>query len=210
MIRVVSDAYSPCRDLALQQDILELPGILESKNQTVRARLHTPSDGIQVAAAQFLPGVPTVAVNDSGAQITLQGHFQTLQYDLDGVPKSSNGKWEQQLQVPMDESGRMEAQLMPLGTVQTNILSGQLQQQSDLRLQTDTRMDTGISVVTGLELGELRQPDPGRPSIILRRAGSHTLWELAKTSGSTVEDIMQANHLHEEPEEEQMLLIPVK
>ena len=99
---------------------------------------------------------------------------------------------------------------MPLGTVQTNILSGQLQQQSDLRLQTDTRMDTGISVVTGLELGELRQPDPGRPSIILRRAGSHTLWELAKTSGSTVEDIIQANHLHEEPEEEQMLLIPVK
>lgn len=210
VIRVVTDAYSPCRDLALQQDILELPGILESKNQTVRARLHTPSDGIQVAAAQFLPGVPTVAVNDSGAQITLQGHFQTLQYDLDGVPKSSSGKWEQQLQVPMDESGRMEAQLMPLGTVQTNILSGQLQQQSDLRLQTDTRMDTGISVVTGLELGELRQPDPGRPSIILRRAGSHTLWELAKTSGSTVEDIMQANHLHEEPEEEQMLLIPVK
>ena len=210
VISVVTDAYSNCRDIGLQQEVLALPGILESKTQTIHARLNAPLDGIQMAATQFLPCIPTTVINSSEAQITLQGHFQTLTYDLDGNIKNCSGKWEQQLQIPMDDAGHMETQLLPVGTVQANILSGQLQQQADLLLQTDTTMDTGISVVTGLEMGEFRERDPGRPSLILRRAGKHNLWELAKTTGSTVEDIMQANNLNGEPKEDQMLLIPVK
>ena len=64
-------------------------------------------------------------------------------------------------------------------------------------------------MVTALELGELEQPDSNRPSLIIRKAQGKTLWELAKGCGSTVQDIQQANQLTSEPEETQMLLIPV-
>jgi hypothetical protein len=64
-------------------------------------------------------------------------------------------------------------------------------------------------MITGLELGELQQPDPRRPSLILKRTGGKSLWELAKQNGSTVTAIERANNLQTEPEAEQMLLIPV-
>ena len=59
------------------------------------------------------------------------------------------------------------------------------------------------------ELGEEREPDGNRPSLILRRAGNQRLWDIAKESGSTMDAIRKANHLQEEPAPGQMLLIPV-
>ena len=64
-------------------------------------------------------------------------------------------------------------------------------------------------MVDALELGELQEPDPARPSLILRNAGGETLWELAKNNASTVAAITAANGLSGEPMSEQMLLIPV-
>ena len=66
-----------------------------------------------------------------------------------------------------------------------------------------------IPMVTGLSLGEERDPDPARPSLILHRAGNMRLWDLAKQSGSTVDAIRKANGIAEEPEPGRMLLIPV-
>ena len=66
-----------------------------------------------------------------------------------------------------------------------------------------------IPIVTELEIGEIREPDPDRPSIILRRAGDEGLWAIAKGYGSTVDAIMEANQLAGEPENGQMLLIPI-
>ena len=104
----------------------------------------------------------------------------------------------------------MDVTMWPAGRPQCNLLSGQLQQTMQLKLQTDVRMKNGIPMLTSLELGELREPDSNRPSLILRRAGEDTLWEIAKSSGSTVTDIQKANNLQAEPEADRMLLIPVK
>ena len=65
-------------------------------------------------------------------------------------------------------------------------------------------------MVTAVEMGQLRQTDPDRPALILRRAGEKRLWDIAKDSGSRVEDIRRANGLKGEPAPEQMLLIPVR
>jgi hypothetical protein len=67
----------------------------------------------------------------------------------------------------------------------------------------------GIRCVTGIELGELADPDPARPSLILRRASSEKLWDIAKACGSSVEAICIANGITAEPEDDRILLIPV-
>ena len=66
-----------------------------------------------------------------------------------------------------------------------------------------------IPVVTSLELGDLKEPDPNRPSVVMRRAGDEGLWAIAKGYGSTVAAIQEANQLDGEPEYGQMLLIPI-
>ncbi len=67
-----------------------------------------------------------------------------------------------------------------------------------------------MSAVSGLELGELQEPDSDRPSLIVRRlSGEDGLWSLAKCCGSSVEAIRRANDLQGDPEPERLLLIPV-
>lgn len=210
VLKLVTDAYSPNRDVSLHNEKLELPGILESKVQTVHANYSAPTEAIQVVATQFLPQAATVQLSDSVATVTMQGRFQNMTVALEGDPQSQNGKWEEQIQIPTAEGCTMDVTMWPAGRSQSNLLSGQLQQTMQLKLQTDVRMKDGIPMVTSLELGELREPAPNRPSLILRRAGENTLWEIAKSSGSTVEDIQKANNLQAEPEADRMLLIPVK
>ena len=65
-------------------------------------------------------------------------------------------------------------------------------------------------LVCSLELGEQKKPDPNRPSLVLRRAGEDSLWQIAKLTGATVEGIMEANRLTGEPEPNRMLLIPIE
>ena len=67
----------------------------------------------------------------------------------------------------------------------------------------------GMPMLTGMELEEATEPDPARPSLILRHRGEKSLWELAKECGSTVEAICKANGLQEEPRDDRLLLIPV-
>ena len=64
-------------------------------------------------------------------------------------------------------------------------------------------------MIAQLELGDVKEPDFDRPSLILRKPGNASLWELAKYAGSTVEAIQKANKLQQEPSEDQMLIIPI-
>ena len=64
-------------------------------------------------------------------------------------------------------------------------------------------------MVTELTLGEEKQPDGDRPTLILRRVGNDSLWDIAKSTGSTVEAIMAANRLTDAPPPETMVLIPI-
>ena len=67
-----------------------------------------------------------------------------------------------------------------------------------------------IAMLSGIRAGERRQPDPERPSVIIRaRKSEETLWDIAKYCGSTVSAIQRLNRLESEPEENRLLLIPV-
>ena len=85
-------------------------------------------------------------------------------------------------------------------------------EKENIPVQTETLPEVTeqtIPMVTGVELGQKKSPDPNRPSLILRRAGDSRLWDIAKASGSTMEAIRRANGLSGEPAPDQMLLIPV-
>ena len=85
--------------------------------------------------------------------------------------------------------------------------------------QTDIRFDTHMEliassqqkmrVMAGVRLGDPVVLVADRPSLILRRPNSASLWELAKMSGSTVSAIQKTNGLDTEPPDGQMRLIPV-
>lgn len=210
VIRVVTDAYSPKRQLQLQRTELELPAILESRSQTLPLQVTGQKEGLRMAQALYIPQPPQTHPAEDTLHLELPGAFQGLYYDMDGVLRETTMHTDGKLELPLDTRCPVEVTLWPWGKTQGSLMGGNMQMQTEVMVCTDTLLAEGISMVTGLELGELRQPDPNRPSLILCRMGEKSLWELAKTCDSTVEAIRCANRLEAEPTPEQMLLIPVK
>lgn len=208
MVQVVADAYSLRRQVEPKVESLQMPVVLEANRQSIRAEQTVPVEGIRSADLAFYPDQPRVLREDGGVQIQLPGQFQMLWYDRDGKLQSSVRQWEQSVRMEASEDARVDALVQHCGKPQ-GAIGAEATMCADMHLDTQTGTRQGISMVTGLELGEMTQPDPQRPSVILRRAGDQSLWQIAKGCGSTVEAIRSANGLTDEPFGETLLLIPI-
>ena len=145
---------------------------------------------------------------ENGVQLEYPGQFQVLYYDEERRLRGTTSRWEGKGNLPMGENSRIT--VVPMSPeVQTITGNGNILAKAEIPVELTTTARQEISMVTGVELGQKKKPDPGRPSLILRRAGSSSLWDIAKAAGSTMEAIRRANGLAGEPSPEQMLLIPV-
>lgn len=201
-IEVVADAYSPQRQIQLQTEELELPMILEENRRTVRSQVAMEQAGKETADVSFCMDHGALSRSENPGALTLSGQFQWLGYGPEERLESETVRWQESL--PLDAGTQF--QVYPTGMPQAEVT----QLRADLALDTAVHGGSGILMVTALEPGEPVAPDPGRSSLILKRAGTQSLWQLAKEHGSTVESIKAANGLAGEPDPGQMLLIPVQ
>ena len=145
---------------------------------------------------------------DSGVTLEQPGVFQLLYYGDDGSLRSGNARWEGSVNLPSDANAQLTGIPLP-AMPQAALGSGQITLKAELPLEVTASARQPQTMVTGLVQGEARKPDPTRPSLILRRAGEDSLWEIAKAANSTVRSIQEANGLQSEPVPGQMLLIPI-
>lgn len=209
VLRVVEDAYSPGRTLEVEREQLELPAVLETRRETLRSEQSIPVDANLAADIRFLPDFPRQRTTEDGVSLEIPGSYQVLYYGEDGALQSANARWEGRLDLMADENSRVSALPLPPSEPQLALGSGSMTVRAELPMQLVTRGQTRIPMVTALRPGEAVEPDPNRPSLILRRAGDDRLWDIAKASGSTMDAIRKANGLQEEPRQDQLLLIPV-
>lgn len=209
LLELIEDAYSPNRELAIQTENLELPAVLENRRENLYGEQTIPAEANLAADVSFLPDFPRQRRTQNGVEMEIPGIFQVLYYGEDGVLHSGTARWEGQQSLNADENSRITAVPMSPEEPQAVLGSGSITARTDLPMEMTTTARQSIPMVTGVNLGDQRQPDPNRPTLILRRAGEKRLWDIAKTSGSTMEAIRRANNLQDEPAPNQMLLIPV-
>lgn len=209
VLELVQDAYSPRRDVEPRMKELELPVILDSRSETVYARQTAAVTADKGVDTQFLPDYPLQRRTEDGVELEMNGQFQLLCYGKTGELKAVNARWKETEVILADRGTRLMTAVYPVDAAQSVPGAEQAELNGEMRLTLQSISNSGIQMVTGLELGELREADPNRPSVILRRAGDDGLWLLAKESGTTMAAIRQANNLTEEPAPGCMLLIPV-
>lgn len=200
LLEIVEDAYSPVRNVEISGEELSLPMELDSRVETVEIQSQF-RDG-NVLDAVFLPDHPGQYREADVVTLALSGAFQILYQDPEGNLQSAVENWSEEMALP----AAPDTQLI------TTVLSTETQQSAMnvcMNLQIQTRANQQIPMITGLTLGEVIEPDEGRPTLILRRMDAESLWELAKNSGSTMSAIQKANGLSQEPERGQMLIIPI-
>lgn len=210
VVEIVEDAYSPDREVLPQVQSVDIPIILDDRLETVHAEATAEvRDAAYVIDTAFYPEQPRLRQNGDTAEAELLGTFQMLCAGADGSLRCENARWEGKWSLPSDTDSRVDAAVCPTGKAQGSLMGENASMRADAILEMEATAQKGLSMVTALQIGEKREADPGRPSLILRRAGDERLWDMAKRCGSTVAAIQTVNHLSDEPEDGQYLLIPV-
>lgn len=209
VLELTEDAYSTIRAATPRTMPLELPAVLDDRQETVRMEQAEGIDGERILDTACMLRQPSVRREGDRLTMEMEMAFQLLYYDREGNLQGKLCTCRQERQIAADENCGLNVRLRLTGNPQVVLGAGSVNLRGDVLAQTVTTAAQGMPMVTGLELGEVVLPDPNRPSLILRRAGRQKLWDMAKENRSTVAAICQANHLAEEPEEGRMLLIPV-
>lgn len=209
VFEVVEDAYSPRREIVVRTTRSDYPAVLDMSAQTVSAQQQAEMDVQEIVDLSFYPDYPLAMRDGDAVNAQLSGMFQVLGYDQSGQLRSATAHWEDDWSLPVDENARVELSAQQTGDGQASANGSVANMHADLRINSKTFTNEGMKVVSGLDMGEMKEQDTNRPSLILRRAGDERLWDIAKSTGSTVAAIMGANELEQEPESDQILLIPV-
>ncbi len=205
LLQVVADAYSPYQVVRPEMQTLQIPLILDRSSQMLSAQVPWMPENGNLVDATFFPEQPVQYREEDGLQSQVGGYFQMLYYDADGALRTNMEPWNGQWDLPAAENSQLFVRMVGMSPVQ---LTGN-GAEAELPLEAVSLSTQPIVMVSGLHMGEKQEPDPNRPALILRRAGDTPLWDLAKSSGSTVDAIRKANRLTGDPELGQMLLIPV-
>jgi hypothetical protein len=157
----------------------------------------------------FFPDHPRVSRVGGRSEGELSGVFQLLYEDADGALQSAAKHWEQPWSIEGADETVTMLEVLADGAVSAVSGAGTVQMKGDIGLFIVTEGERGQWMLCGMEAGEIKEPARDRPSLILRRAEGERLWDIAKSCGTTVQAICQANELQSEPAPGQMLLIPM-
>lgn len=202
---VVEDAYSIDRSLEMKTHQMTVPSLLKDQKQSLQLTSNVQQEGQQILDVNVLMDDLQIRPNGKDLHIVPSGAFQVLLEDVEGNLVSSVSKWDSVLEMENDSDAELfvssEQDGMPI------TMGNNLSQQ--LLLNIKSVSGNPITMVSELTLGEENKPDPNRPSLVLCAMENEALWDLAKSTGSTVEAIMKANGLKNDPQPGQMLLIPI-
>ena len=209
MVDLVEDACSSVRHVTPQLATLSLPAVLDRQTQTLRVEQTMETDAAQVLDLCFHVDEIQQMREAEALQIRIPGTFQLLYTDPEGNYQTANGYGEETVSLAASEDVNTDVSIAGADAPVVTVGSNGVSMLTDLSADMVTTAGQGLPMVVGLEMGEERMLDPNRPSLILRRAGTDSLWQLAKKTGSTVEAIQSANNLEGEAKPDQMLLIPI-
>ena len=209
VVDVVEDAFSPIRDVHMKTDEVLLPSLLDTMTLDMVAEGKAEGELADILAINAVQEYPELLMGEHGMQVSIDGQFQGLCKDIDGQIYADFAAFKCKKAFESDPENQVH--LWPGLPMEHETLLGGDSVTLRCHYPVTAQVYSGqkIPMVSELELGERKEPDPNRPSIILKRAGEEGIWPIAKSCGSTVAAIRQANHLEGEPQKGQMLLIPI-
>lgn len=209
IVDVVEDAFSPKRDVAVKSEDVQLPILLDSTVINMQVEGRMTDNARSIIASVPLSEYPTVSMVENGTEVYMDGQYLVLCQDDEGQMQSEMVRFNGSEPFRSAPENKIELWRGIPNTTEVSPSAEGMIMHTDYPVTMQVYTGQTIPVVTTLELGELKEPDPNRPSVVMRRVGDEGLWAIAKGYGSTVAAIQEANQLNGEPEYGQMLLIPI-
>lgn len=202
-ITVIEDMYSLKNEIKADSVQISLPNVMQLTTQSVQVGATAPEGRVLDVAVNF--EMPAVIGEEETFRMELAGNFQILFEDAEGQLQAACERWQKSVET--EGSRNFDYEITP---IYLNVPNFEKETTATLEIKERIITAEPLNMIRGAEIGELIEPDPFRPSIVLRRSGTESLWEIAKSVGSTEELIRKANGLKGDLDENQMLLIPIQ
>lgn len=209
LLEITEDAYSTTREVTPEKQILQLFSRLDLAEKNMELSQKFSVQARQIMDAVWYPSHPVKIQNGETLEVEQPGMFQVLYLDMDGNLQGYTAPAKETWEISSDPQNRVDLYsvcttkpiAMPSGediTVTTSML-----------LQAMVTNENGLQMTSGIETGEMKEKDPARPSLIVRKIGKNRIWDIAKQHNANVSDIQGVNGDCEELKEDQVILIPI-
>ena len=209
LLELAQDAYSGAHDLMASYTELEIPVVLDRRNETIHISQTAADDSSCIVDVCGFWEQPVMRRNGTRVDGDFAGIVQALCKEDGGQYRAThvrcNHQWTLEAGEKSDVYSNIHMAAPPVATTD----GASVHISAPLEMEIITTAQEQVPMIMGIELGQRKELDPGRPSLVLRRSGADSLWDMAKQYGSTVDAIKKANGLDDYPAEGQILLIPI-
>ena len=206
LLLLPEDGYSTQRDVKLSKMEAEIPCVLQQEHYELPVGCSLPCGGTRMLDGMVYPGHGIHDKEENCYVMPLWG--QLLYIDPEGQVRCDSCRWEEKM--PMHTADGVRPGIFgEMENCRWELTPDGGEMRGEMRLQELTDTISRMPVLAGMEVGELTKKDPARPSLILRRLGQESLWDVAKSCRTTVSAIQDANTLTDECAPNKMLIIPI-
>ena len=195
--RTLTAEYAPLRVL----EALDAPTV----SRTAACTLHGSASRIVDCTAYL--DFPVCRRSEDAIQVTAPLSMHALYYDAQGNLRGETVKCEESAEFALNAGALCFADAEPGGSCYAAMSGEQGSLCRAVELTARCFAARELGTMTAASIGEAEKPAAERPSLIVRRSGPGSLWELAKSCGATVQAICEANALEERTLSEPMLLL---
>lgn len=213
-ITLLSDVYSTAEPLDVERAANSICTMSELSSRRENARKFCES-GIpakQVLSCTVNMGPLSSQRQDSGVQYSTDASMDILYLSEDNALCGVNYLIPISCNVDLAPDYTCSCHCRPVGEVMAVPVTGGFEVRMEAEFCWRTMKMETVSCVASVRRSNVAVKDEQKPSVIIRMVSSgETLWDIAKSCGSTIQDICAANELSSEsavPGE--LLLIPIK
>lgn len=209
LLDVAQDAYSLTHQVAADLQELNVPAVLDKRLERREIAQSAPGEFTRIVEHSCLLEQPMTHRNGMQIDVQIPGMVQVLCQDDKGDYAAVHVRFTDAWSVPAGEDTDVTVTASPVAGASVSADGENITVRGAVDTQLTALAEQSIPMIAGIDVGEKLTEDPNRPSMILRRVGEESLWELAKNYGSTVDAIRKANTIEDVASSGQLLLIPV-
>lgn len=212
VLQVLVDAYSVKEPIAVERESCAMDARLDRgvRSQNVREVWETPSPAREITDCRMTVAQVTRAQEGERLVLTAQAEVQILYTDESGEAFSIQQTVNVPCALDLPEDCRCFCQCEGVGDVYAAPAAGGVEVRFTLDFRYCATARVQINALRALGPGEEPEETGPQPSLVLRMLErGEGLWDVAKTYGTTIADIIQVNELEDESAGAgRLLLIP--
>ena len=214
-LQMLTDVYSTAFQLTAESRTYTLGRLVEhgEKELTVREILETGMLAQEVSDAYVTIGAITQSRDGRRVTLTAEANVTVLYLTEDGARTSITRQLQAACPLELPEEASCSCHCGCTAPVFATPTTGGIEVRFPVGFRYTAMTSRTTAAVSAVHMDEGTPRDhSGQPSIVLRMVGNgERLWDIAKSYGTTAQDIMCANALEEDVAPEgQLLLIPRK